>query len=175
MDFESCSRIFVSLLLSSAWFALIFPCRIYSLTGKDSLLWLLTRVWITPLSRSNTLSCWSWQTVSSPTLPTRGRPSSRPPTSPCPSSLLASGMPTSATCRCWMETMGSYAHPEENQSCETLSSSCPSVVSNMWVDRHLVKECRFLTEVLSWDVPQDNIQETLLFPVFTRDPKDSLH
>lgn len=105
--------------------------------------------------------------MSSPTLPTRGRPSSRPPTSPCPSSSLGSGMPTSATCRCWMETMGSYDHPKENQSCETLFSLCPSVASNMWVDRHLVKECRFLKEVVSWGVPQDNIQEPL-FPVYMR-------
>lgn len=112
------------LLLKPAGFTLIVLAAGAGLTGS-----------LHVQSSSNTSSCWSWQTASSPTWPTRGRPSFRLPTSPCPSSSLGSGTPTSATCRCWTAMTGSCAHPKESPSSGTSFSSSPSATSNTWVHR----------------------------------------
>ncbi|KAM9776676.1 copine-4 isoform X4 [Syngnathus typhle] len=69
--------------------------------------------------------------ASSPTWPTRGRPSCTPPTSPCPSSSWAWATPTSPTCRFWTATTASCVLPRASPSSETSSSLSLSRISSI--------------------------------------------
>lgn len=84
----------------------------------------------------NILYCWSWQMEWSQIWQTQERPSSTPPTCPCPSSSSAWATRISATCRCWMVMMEYSARLKENPSWGTLFSLCHSTTSNMWVIKH---------------------------------------
>lgn len=85
--------------------------------------------WTFVSAHSDTTSCSSSQTAWWQTWPTHVKPLFAPPTSPSPSSLLVWVMPTSQTCRFWMEMTESCGHQRVNQSSGTLCNLCPSETS----------------------------------------------